>query len=198
MKLIITRHGETEENLNKIWQGHNPGKLTKKGIEQARRLANRLKDENIDLIISSDLARASDTAKEILAFHQKIPIYFSKNLRERFLGELQGIERTDELEKMLFDDELAEEKNIEKQYELKLRAERLVNKMLRTLQNKNILTVGHLGINSAIIAYLLKKPWEEIVNNKTPPSSVTIFEFDDDKNPKLVLMNCAKHLEELE
>ncbi len=33
MRLIIVRHGETEENLNEIIQGHLSGKLTEKGIE---------------------------------------------------------------------------------------------------------------------------------------------------------------------
>ncbi|MEJ2267962.1 MAG: histidine phosphatase family protein [Nanoarchaeota archaeon] len=84
MKLIIVRHGETEENLKKIWQGHLQGKLTKKGIEQAKKLANRLKDEKLDVIFSSDLDRASDTAKEIAKFHSEVPIYLVEDLRERF------------------------------------------------------------------------------------------------------------------
>ena len=66
MKLIIARHGETEENKKGILQGHLPGKLTELGIEQSKKLALRLKNEKIDAIYSSDLARASNTAKEII------------------------------------------------------------------------------------------------------------------------------------
>ena len=47
MKLILTRHGETELNLKGIMQGHLPGKLTKNGINQAEKLALRLKNEKI-------------------------------------------------------------------------------------------------------------------------------------------------------
>ena len=69
--------------------GHNPGKLSSLGIEQARKLAERLKDEKIDVIFSSDLARAADTAKEIAKFHPNIPLELTKDIRERFLGEIQ-------------------------------------------------------------------------------------------------------------
>lgn len=43
--------------------------LTEKGIRQAKAVAKRLKDENIDMIISSDLKRARQTAEEINKFH---------------------------------------------------------------------------------------------------------------------------------
>jgi broad specificity phosphatase PhoE len=90
MKLILTRHGETEENKLGIMQGHMPGKLSGLGIEQAKRLALRLKEERIDFIYSSDLARASDTAKAIAKYHPNTPIEFVEELRERDLGEFQG------------------------------------------------------------------------------------------------------------
>ena len=45
MKLILVRHGETEENKLKIFQGHTHGVLSSTGIEQAKKLAFRLKDE---------------------------------------------------------------------------------------------------------------------------------------------------------
>ncbi len=80
MKLIITRHGETEENRTGIVQGHLPGQLSESGIEQAQKLALRLKGEKIDVIYSSDLDRASDTAKEIAKDHPSVPIRFVRDL----------------------------------------------------------------------------------------------------------------------
>ena len=52
MKVILVRHGETEENKKGIMQGHIPGKLSKLGIEQAKRLAFKLKDEKLSLHFS--------------------------------------------------------------------------------------------------------------------------------------------------
>ena len=68
MRLILTRHGETEDNVKEILQGQAGGKLTAKGIEQAKKLALRLKKEKIDKIYVSDLKRAVDTAKELHAY----------------------------------------------------------------------------------------------------------------------------------
>ena len=64
MKLIITRHGETIENVKGIAMGSLPGNLSKKGKKQAKLVAKRLKNININAIYTSDLKRAYDTAKE--------------------------------------------------------------------------------------------------------------------------------------
>ena len=48
MKLILVRHGETEANVARIMQGCSPGVLSKLGKEQAKKLADRLKNEKID------------------------------------------------------------------------------------------------------------------------------------------------------
>ena len=42
MKLILTRHGETEENIKGIVQGHMPGRLSATGKDQAKRLAKTI------------------------------------------------------------------------------------------------------------------------------------------------------------
>ncbi len=83
MKLLITRHGETKENVKGIVQGHLHGNLTEKGIHQAEKLALRLKNEKIDHIYSSDLRRAADTAKLIAKYHPDTPLEFVKELREK-------------------------------------------------------------------------------------------------------------------
>src|SRR5262249_54302924 len=82
MKLYLVRHGLTEENVSRVIQGWNPGKLSALGIEQAERLAWRLKDVRFDAIYSSDSRRAADTARIIARFHNS-PIRFTAALRER-------------------------------------------------------------------------------------------------------------------
>ena len=62
MKLIITRHGETEWNLRRMTQGVTNTRLTLRGIQQAKRLAERLADAPIEYIYSSPLLRAANTA----------------------------------------------------------------------------------------------------------------------------------------
>jgi len=195
MKLIIIRHGETEENKAGIVQGHLPGHLSETGIKQAKKVALRLKDEKIDFIYSSDLARASDTAKEVFRFHPDIPIEFVKDLREKFLGEWQGKNKK-ELD-FTNDTSLVKlfPKDGETPEELFNRASNFLDKVLSKHYNDIILFAGHNGINKALIAVITGKSPKEIrtIENQYN-TSVSIFEIDEDKNYKTLCFNCRKHL----
>ena len=90
MKIIIIRHGETEENKKGIVQGQIPGHLSELGKEQAKKVAKRLSKEKINVIYSSDLDRAKNTAQEIAKFHKKTLFELKQELRERNWGNLQG------------------------------------------------------------------------------------------------------------
>lgn len=84
MKITITRHGETLEGLRgESLGGRKHGHLAPSGIKQARALARYLKGERFDVIYSSYLKRAKDTALEIAKYHKNTPIKFLKALRER-------------------------------------------------------------------------------------------------------------------
>lgn len=196
MKLILVRHGETEENRRGETQGHMPGKLSSLGIEQAKKLAQRLKDEKIDCIFSSDLARAADTAKEIHKFHSDVPIEFTEKLRELNMGEFQGKVHPKNWGEIKWKLNLFEPSGGERLDNFLERAKNFKNKILEEYPGKNILFVGHNGINRAIIAAINEKSWNDIKNVETQKNTaVTIFEFDENKNPSLVLMNSTEHLD---
>lgn len=194
MRVILTRHGETEENLQGILQGHLPGKLSKEGISQAKMLAKRLKDEKIDYIFSSDLARAADTTKEIIKYHPETPVEFTQELRERNLGELQGKTKTElGIEKTRMVASWLENKDGETPKQMYNRAKRLVNNLAKRFIGKNILLVGHNGINKAIIASLLGKPHTCIQDLESQGNTaVTIIKLE--KEPVIEVFNCTKHL----
>jgi len=188
MKLIITRHGETEGNIKKIAEGHLPGKLSKNGISQVKKLARRLKDEKIDYIYSSDLERAKDTAKEILKFHKKTPIKFVKELREVDLKKITGKK----------DSDIDWEKNkneIETFTNRKKRASKILKDVYDEHSNKTILFVGHCFINKALISVILNLSRKESEECKQSNTSITIFDIRGDKNHKMHLINCIKHLD---
>jgi broad specificity phosphatase PhoE len=197
MKLIIVRHGETIENKKGIIMGHLPGKLSETGIEQAKKLGLRLKDEKIDYIYSSDLARAKDTAEEIIKFHPNIPIKFVQELREKNLGELQGKSKkelgmTGEKWSLVS----ANPKNGENIEELFQRARNFVDNILNTHPKKNILFVCHNGIKKALVCVIVGKEAKDIPSIENfKNTSVSIFEIDGDKKHKIHLLNCANHLE---
>ncbi len=88
--LYLSRHGETEENLSRIFQGWLPGRLTAKGREQTVELGKRLIDVPLDCIVSSDLQRAMDTVA-IINETLHLPAYSTPLLRERNWGEITGM-----------------------------------------------------------------------------------------------------------
>ena len=61
--LLLARHGETDWNREKRWQGHADPPLNEAGREQARQLARVLSSVPLDAVYSSDLRRAYDTAE---------------------------------------------------------------------------------------------------------------------------------------
>jgi 2,3-bisphosphoglycerate-dependent phosphoglycerate mutase len=89
--ITLLRHGESEGNSSGVLQGQEDYPLTRAGVEQAKALASIWKSQlfKFDLIISSPLKRASQTA-EIISRYLKIPIEFDPAWKERNYGKFQG------------------------------------------------------------------------------------------------------------
>ena len=88
--MIAIRHGETAWNVGGRLQGQTDIELNAKGLEQARLLAQRLGQERLDAIYSSDLLRAYQTAAEVARMHDGLEISQLPGLRERHFGYYQG------------------------------------------------------------------------------------------------------------
>ena len=85
--LIVIRHGETDWNANKRFQGQKDIPLNRNGKRQAERVARELKRYPLEAIVSSDLSRAADTAQCIANYYPKISIHSHRGLREIGHGE---------------------------------------------------------------------------------------------------------------
>jgi probable phosphoglycerate mutase len=91
MKIFIVRHGETEWNRTKRFQGISDIPLNERGKAQAEALAHALKDDAIDVVYSSPLIRAKETARAVHHFHPSSLFFEEEGLREMNLGEFEGI-----------------------------------------------------------------------------------------------------------
>ena len=94
MELLLVRHGETDWNRDRRFQGHADPPLNETGRAQARALADELAGEVIDAVYTSDLARARETA-EILAARLGAEVVPLRELREIDVGEWQGLTWTE-------------------------------------------------------------------------------------------------------
>lgn len=87
---MLWRHGETTYNASGRMQGHIDSALTPVGWNQARFAVPALARFAPDLVIASDLRRATDTAT-VLTDGIGVPLRIDKRLRETHLGEWQGL-----------------------------------------------------------------------------------------------------------
>jgi 2,3-bisphosphoglycerate-dependent phosphoglycerate mutase/probable phosphoglycerate mutase len=88
-RLVLWRHGETDYNAAGRMQGHIDSALTEVGWNQARFAVPALARFEPDLVIASDLRRATDTAT-VFTEAMGVPLRIDKRLRETHLGEWQG------------------------------------------------------------------------------------------------------------
>lgn len=89
-RLILIRHGETDWNVEGRYQGQADPPLNARGEAQARRLAAELAEVGLDVLYSSPLRRALQTA-QVIAERMKLPLHTDPRLMEIHLGEWQGL-----------------------------------------------------------------------------------------------------------
>lgn len=89
-ELILIRHGETDWNRELRFQGQLDVPLNSVGLEQARRVAQRLAGETLHGLVSSDLQRALQTAQAVAVPSQAEP-QLEAGLREQHFGVMEGL-----------------------------------------------------------------------------------------------------------
>ena len=100
-RFLVLRHGQSEWNAARRWQGQADIDLTETGRAQARLAAGRLASDpafTFDAIISSDLKRARETATIIASVTGLELLAADPRLRETHVGEWQGLTH-DEIER---------------------------------------------------------------------------------------------------
>jgi broad specificity phosphatase PhoE len=89
-RLLLVRHGITEFNRDRRFTGHSDVELSAAGYRQVERLRDRLGNEKIDAVYSSDLRRALVTA-EVISLGHKLDITRCSELREINYGNAEGL-----------------------------------------------------------------------------------------------------------
>lgn len=152
MNLYITRHGQTDGNVNKIMDGIRDIDLNEIGIEQAKTTRDILKDTKFDFIICSPLSRTKHTM-EIININN-YPVIFDDRIKERDCGEFTG-KSFESLDRDLYwnyyDKTIYEKaESIEHLFN---RVYDFLNEIKEKYKDKTILLVTHEGITKTINCY---------------------------------------------
>lgn len=150
--IYLVRHGQTEWNVLGKNQGHSDIELNDMGIEQAKIIADKLKNVKFDVVLSSPLKRALKTAQTI--YDKKIII--DNRLIERYNGELEG--RTDANNLINFADPNDMRYGVEPLADFKKRISQFWDEIKNKYRKKNVLVVTHGGITIYSRVYFYGEP----------------------------------------
>ena len=89
-RIIVLRHGQTDDNARGVWQGQVDSDLSPLGHEQARAAAAALAAYSPTMVVASDLKRAAETGDEV-AQACGIPISYDARWREIHVGQWAGM-----------------------------------------------------------------------------------------------------------
>lgn len=160
--LLLMRHGQTIDNVNRIMQGQTQGMLTDEGRQQAAATAQQWAAQPIDVFVASDLRRAIDTCRIMSLPHfngdaqrAERAIVTTPLLRERDWGSFTGRYIPDLKDAVWTDD-------IETVEAMLQRAEQFIRWIKHRYAGKTVLAVGHGIINKAIQSVHYNMPMNQI------------------------------------
>ncbi len=198
MRLILVRHGETEDNVNHISQGHRDTGLNEQGRLQSAAIGRALNAEKVDAIFSSDLRRARETAEAILRFHNA-PVTFSSHIREQSIGVFEGRPRSHFKDFMLEAaprgklEEVAPEGG-ESMAQVRRRAEDFLRMLTQKYAGRTVIVISHGGFLKMLLGVLLdKSAGESLTMFELKNACISIIEVSH-SGSKVHVINSVSHL----
>ncbi len=155
--IYVTRHGQTDWNVQKKVMGRCDEPLNETGLAQAEETRKNLSETPIDIIICSPLQRAKQTAA-VINTGRDIPIVYDDRIIERDFGEFEGKETKD------FDfhgywnyyknEQYQSAENIQSFFK---RVYEFLEDITKKYKGKNVLVVAHGGISIPVNCFFNKR-----------------------------------------
>lgn len=175
MSLYVTRHGETDYNVENLVCGVSDARLTKTGIEQAKKLATDLQAVNYEYLYVSPLKRAVDTAN--LANVRQLDIIIEPRITEINFGKYEGVHRKSE-------GFLNNKHNLAFRYpegesfiELCKRVYEFLDEIKEQATNTNVLLVCHGAVCRAIHSYFNDMTNDDIFHYQTDNCQLLKYDY---------------------
>lgn len=165
--IFLYRHGETDKNVKDITMGQLDNidtMFTEYGYNQITEISNNIIKNNIQIIYTSDLKRAAESAEiAVDKSNKKIPIEVKTELRGLNMGKLQGLLFkdfiTNDSVKLSFKDHNIPFEDGESINHLNSRLITCIEKICNTTNCNRIGIVSHSAALSNLVSYLLNKDY---------------------------------------
>ena len=201
-EVLLIRHAQTHGNVHDLFCGHTETPLTALGTAQARALGRRLAALAIDAAVSSDLSRASDTARHALA-GRPVELTLDPRLREMHYGDWEArpgkelSEKHPEIMREFFQGKrpLPGGETIEA---LRGRTSRAIRELAETHRGGTVMVVSHGNAIQAMLAELLGLRTEATWTFAFDNASLTRLHFSKSGRLTVRSMNDATHTEGLD
>jgi 2,3-bisphosphoglycerate-dependent phosphoglycerate mutase len=184
--IFLVRHGETEWNLTRRYQGQLDSPLTRHGLRQAAAAGQRLLRESISALYASDLGRAWRTAT-IIGDACGLEPQPDSRLRERHFGVFHGLTRTEmsDLFPQLYEHHQTHDPRFappggESLQALRHRAVTCLHELADRHVGGMVALVGHGGTLAALIKYVLGLPAAGTRPFKVANAGINLLSRDDD------------------
>jgi broad specificity phosphatase PhoE len=202
LRLLLVRHGLTLSNVQARYSGQTDVPLTEVGERQAEAVGKRLAAEALDVIVSSDLQRASKTAHAIARYHG-LPVWHDADLRETHLGEWEGLTYREvsvrylEVVKQRREDPYFPAPGGESFSQLRDRVARARTRWQSQYPNSTVVWVTHAGVIEASLCLFLGIDLKHRRQFRHSNASITEFDLSRDYGV-LVSLNDTGHLRVIE
>lgn len=198
-RLILLRHGQTEASVGRLYTGHGDPVLTETGRAQAAAAAADLAGVNIDVVVTSPLARARETAAAV-ADPRGLDVAVADELIETDFGEWEGLsfsearERDPELHSRWLSDPSVPAPGGESFDDVLMRVARARDELLADHAGRTVLVVSHVTPIKTILRIALGGRPEVLYRMHLDLASVSIAEFYPDGVASVRLVNRTPEL----
>lgn len=170
----LLRHGQTDWNIDFRLQGVTDIPLNETGVGQARLAAEVIVSEDWDLILTSPLSRAKDTAEIVASAHGFTQFQVEPLLLERSFGEAEGLRHEEWREKYTDTNTVPGGESLA---ELEIRSWKLLEHLLQNFGGQRVLAVSHGALIRKLLTLVSQGEFPR-EGERLGNASLSIFEHD--------------------
>lgn len=186
LEILLIRHGQTDWNRDRRIMGRKPIPLNKVGRTEARRLAKALKDVEIDVIYTSPVRRAVETARHLLD-GRRLKIVNAPEVAEIDYGQWIGKTFEEVIPEKAFHvyhktPRKAQAPGGEHMRDVFRRTIEFIERIRKKHKKGRIAVVSHADVIKTVLVHYLGMDWNDLLKFRIDNTSISLLWFHKDRS----------------